>query len=216
MNVTRKIILISLMLLLSVSLFAANGQTPPAGGSETGGSALPEWIWRDFDQRVVNVSFIVNDILYAGFSKKAVTQFLPVQDATRLSAQEPVSEEDADSYHSTMFFIYCLASTKMGVQLSLDFSSEYKGTNPTDNIGLMISDSKEPMDPKDKKIPVTLEGATKLPFVLDVLHASDKVQTVAVSNDAENALRLTVKKSDIPAKASGTYHTELVLTAVIQ
>ena len=90
------------LMLLTAMLIPLHAGTDPGQGNS-------------WDQEVQMMTFIVNDVVYAGFSPSVVTSFVPVK--TGFTKDIGFRMESDGEYVSDVFYIYCLASTKGGVKL---------------------------------------------------------------------------------------------------
>ena len=214
--------IIAALLMIAMFLVPVSAQT---SGSK------PDWIQKEFDQTIVSVSFIVNDILYAGFSPTAINtqHFAPI--TSQLPPVVKLKKDDNGAYYSDRFFLYAIASTKRPIDLVLDFADltdvvidsnrglggyDYRSEKPNEPAGWMYTDSKDTT--VKKRIKVHLEGVKTLPYTLPVVKEyTGKVQNVIATNPMDVMLRLRVDLGEIEkGNTAGNYHTVMKLTAVIK
>lgn len=123
-----------------------------------------------FQEHVITVDMVVNDVLFAGFSSKRIDSFQPVIDDID-ETHIPKFKESGKLYVTTSFYVYGIASSKHVVTVELDFGGRSKidSSQPSGpaiarventNKGLMYSFPLhgEPANEKVPELPVYLMG----------------------------------------------------------
>ena len=192
------------------------------------------------EQLFLDTHIIINDVLYAGFSWNQVTSFLPVPARDRLGDVTGFSPSSG-YYRTDTFFVYCMASTRENITLSLDFSEGYGKSAQPHVTGLMLATGKDTgtgnPSARPLGIPVRLESyiPVELPLIVKVFDEGKPIispETVTETKPGKSGavtiepnaagvktatwcspgLSLVVNIKDIPSSdMSIVYRTELEL-----
>lgn len=183
----------------------------------------------DWDQEYRMITFIVNDVVYAGFSPALVNSFIPVK--TGFDGPITFSSTGKGTFHSDLFYVYCLSSTKAPVKVQ--WGDTYSGDAPNNSIKNTIVAHEVTMSNKpvlkssssgaDSSIPVTVIDADGNPVanfgpfsMADVGKPfGNPVQATCPYVWCAGPYMIEVKESDIPANAKGTYNLTLYLQVVV-